>query len=134
MFEYLKKRKIWLVYLPLTLYWLALFIGTSIPVDQLPSISISDKIIHLVAYFLLAILLNLTLIYQRKSRLLFRKAPIAIIFIASIYGALDEIHQLYVPGRSAEVLDWTADAIGASLGVLLVTFLIKKLNYRLEFE
>jgi VanZ family protein len=134
LFEYLKQRKIWLVYLPLTLYWLALFIGTSIPVDQLPSVGISDKIIHLVAYFLLAILLNLTLIYQRKSRLLFRKAPIAIIFIASIYGALDEIHQLYVPGRSAEVLDWTADAIGASLGVLLVTFLIKKLNYRLEFE
>ena len=134
MFEYLEKRKIRLVYLPLIIYWLVLFTATSIPVDRLPSVGLSDKINHFAAYFLLAVLLYLTLIYQRKSRLLFEKAPIATIVISLLYGAIDELHQIFIPGRSAEFMDWAADLLGASMGVLLVTFLIKKMNYNLEFE
>ena len=134
MFEYLEKRKIRLVYLPLIIYWLVLFTATSIPVDRLPSVGLSDKINHFAAYFLLAVLLYLTLIYQRKSRLLFEKAPIATIVISLLYGAIDELHQIFIPGRFAEFMDWAADLLGASMGVLLVTFLIKKMNYNLEFE
>ena len=77
LFEYLEKRKVWLVYLPLIIYWLILFIATSLPVERLPSIGFSDKINHFIAYFVLSILLNLTLIYQRKSRFLFEKATIS---------------------------------------------------------
>ena len=31
-------------------------------------------------------------------------------------GALDELHQSLVPGRSAELGDWLADAVGVALG------------------
>jgi len=36
---------------------------------------------------------------------------------ASAYGATDEWHQLFVPGRSCDVFDWLADTTGAALAV-----------------
>lgn len=134
MFEYLEKRKIWLVYIPLIVYWLILFIATTIPAQGLPSVGFSDKVNHFIAYFILAVLVNLTLIYQRKSKFLFEKAPVATVVICLFYGAVDELHQLLVPGRSAETLDWIANALGTSLGVLIIYFLITTLKYRLEFK
>ena len=134
MFEYLEKRKVLLVYAPLITYWLVLFIATTLPAERLPSLGFTDKIDHFVGYFGLAVLVNLTLIYQRKSKFLFEKAPVATVVICLFYGAVDELHQLLVPGRSAETLDWIADALGTSLGVLIIYFLITKLKYRLEFK
>ena len=102
--------------------------------ERLPSIGLTDKINHFIAYFVLAVLVNLTLIYQRKSKFLFKKAQIATIVICLFYGALDELHQLLVPGRSAETLDWVADASGTFIGVLIVYFLINRFKYHLEFK
>jgi VanZ family protein len=134
LFKYLEKRKVWLVYIPLTIYWLILFTATSLPVQRLPSIGFSDKINHFLAYFILAVLVNLTLIYQRKSRFLFNKASLVTIFIGLLYGAFDELHQILIPGRFAETLDWIADGMGTFVGVLVVYYLISKLKYRLEFN
>ena len=129
MFEYLEGRKKLFVYAPLIVYWIILFIATTLPVESIPTVAISDKIHHLVAYFILSVLLYLTLIYQRKSKTLFTNAPSATILLASIYGALDEIHQIFVPGRFADILDWLADFAGTLLGVLLISYLIRKLKY-----
>lgn len=134
MFNYLEKRKVWFVYVPLVTYWLILFLATSLPAQKLPSIGFTDKINHFIAYFVLAVLVNLTLIYQRKSRLLFEKAPVATIIICLFYGAVDELHQLLVPGRFAETLDWVADGLGTVVGVLTVYYLINRLKYHLEFK
>ena len=43
-------------------------------------------------------------------------AVCAAIAIASLYGLSDECHQLFVPGRTFDVLDLTADAIGSVVG------------------
>jgi len=134
LFEYLEKRKVWLVYVPLIIYWIILFTATTIPVQRLPSLGFSDKINHFVAYFILAVLLNLALIYQRKSKLLFEKAQIAAILICLFYGTVDELHQMLVPGRFAEVWDWIANALGSVSGVLVINYLINRLRYRLEFD
>ena len=134
MFKYLEKRKVWLVYIPLAIYWLILFTATSLPVQRLPSIGFSDKINHFLAYFILAVLVNLTLIYQRKSRFLFNKAALVTIFIGLLYGAFDELHQILIPGRFAETLDWIADGMGTFVGVLVIYYLISRLKYRLEFN
>jgi len=134
LFEYLGKRKVWLVYVPLIIYWLILFIATTLPAERLPSVGFSDKINHFIAYFVLAFLVNLTLIYQRKSRFLFEKATVATIVICLFYGVVDELHQMLIPGRFAETWDWVADALGVFAGVLIVYFLINRLRYRLEFD
>lgn len=38
--------------------------------------------------------------------------------LASLYGAGDELHQAFVPGRSADAADWLADTLGAAVAVL----------------
>lgn len=134
MFKYLEKRKVWLVYIPLAVYWVILFTATSLPLERLPSIGLNDKINHFIAYFILAVLVNLALIYQRRSRFLFKKAPLVAIIIGLLYGAVDELHQIFVPGRFADTLDWMADGLGTVVGVLVVYYLINRLKYHLEFN
>jgi len=129
LFEYLEKRKVYLVYVPLIIYWIILFTATSLPAANLPSVAISDKIKHFGAFFGLSVLLSLTLIYQNKI-LFFKKYFLAAaLVISSIYGLLDEIHQRFVPGRNSEFLDWVADSLGAAVGVFVVFYLLKKFKY-----
>ncbi len=41
------------------------------------------------------------------------------IALTTAYGCSDEIHQLFVPGRYADLRDVAADAIGAAIGAFL---------------
>ena len=129
MFEYLEKRKVYLVYAPLIVYWIMLFIATTLPASNLPSVAVSDKIKHFGAFFGLSVLLSLTLIYQNKVLLFKKYFLVSALVISSIYGLLDEIHQSFVPGRNSEFLDWVADSLGASAGVFIVSYLLNKFKY-----
>lgn len=44
---------------------------------------------------------------------------ITMLFV-SVFGALDEVHQSFVPGRFASIYDFYADLVGGGIGVLLV--------------
>ena len=44
------------------------------------------------------------------------RAVLFAILISSAYGVTDEYHQLFTPGRSFDVLDMAADAIGSIVG------------------
>ncbi len=80
-----------------------------LPGPELPGI---DKVAHFAAYALLAWLL---IFATERSRL-----PLAVaVVLALVYGATDEIHQMYVPGRSPDVLDWFADAAGVAAATLV---------------
>lgn len=48
------------------------------------------------------------------------RAVLGAILISSLYGVSDEYHQLFVPGRSFDVLDIAADAIGSVIGASAV--------------
>jgi VanZ family protein len=39
--------------------------------------------------------------------------------LAAIWGAIDEIHQAFVPLRSSGLDDWLADLVGAFIGAML---------------
>ena len=43
--------------------------------------------------------------------------------LAVLYGATDEFHQSFVPGRDMSVSDLMVDLIGASAALLIVTLL-----------
>lgn len=45
---------------------------------------------------------------------------------ASVYGVTDELHQLFVPGRMADPLDWVVDTLGAIVGALLVAWWLRR--------
>ena len=44
------------------------------------------------------------------------RAILAAVVISSLYGVSDEYHQLFVPGRSFDILDMVADTIGSIVG------------------
>ncbi len=129
MLRYLENNKVKLVYLPLVIYWIILLTATSLPSKDLPSIGLSDKVEHVSAFFVLAVLFNLTLLFQNKYSFLKKNAPVITLVLLSFYALLDELHQLFIPGRSCDVLDWIADFTGISLGVLLILFIIIKEKY-----
>jgi VanZ family protein len=80
----------------------------------LPSTPGGDKTAHLVAYAIMGALFARAFWFGTgwSQPALFSLA--AAVSIA--YGAFDEIHQYYVPGRFASWGDWVADAIGAIFG------------------
>lgn len=120
MFNFLEKNKKLLVYTPLVVYWFILFISTSLPLKSVPSIGLSDKLMHTVAYAGLAVLLYLTLKFQNKYEL-FKKAPVVFTFvIGMIYAVVDELHQLLIPGRKCDIIDIIADSIGIIFGLLVI--------------
>lgn len=69
---------------------------------------------HLGEYFVFGALLYLALRFDLEP---WRAAAIAVI-VASGYGVSDEFHQHFVVMRTPDVVDWGADTLGASLGML----------------
>jgi len=47
------------------------------------------------------------------------RAVLIAIVVAVAFGAADEWHQKFIPGRSSDVADWRWDSIGATGGALL---------------
>lgn len=126
LFENLSKHTVLLIYLPLVIYWIFLFMLTTIPVDSVPHLfKYQDKIGHFAAYGVLAFLLTLALFFQKRSNLLSSKSFLFAFLFILAYGAFDELHQLIVPGRYCDIYDWIADSLGGVLGIGLVYGLLK---------
>ena len=53
------------------------------------------------------------------------RAPLAVLASVLAFGALDELHQIFMPMRSAEFLDFVTDA-AAALAVCGVLFIRRK--------
>lgn len=77
---------------------------------KVPSPPYFDKAVHILEYGLLASLVYLAL---RDMKVPGRYLVGLAFAIAFLYGVSDEIHQYFVPGRHAEILDVLADGIGA---------------------
>ena len=100
---------------PLIGYMVAIFFVSNLQVAPLPE-EVSDKTAHLCAYAGLAILGVRAVGGGLPCRVMLRVALLAFL-IAAGYGIFDEVHQLFVPGRSGDVFDWFADASGSVVGI-----------------
>lgn len=123
-----------------TLLWLwgpvvvcmgAIFALSSCPsLPKPPGICGFDKFQHFSAYGCLAFLTARAIRGNMRDWNLSRVASLAVV-IAAIYGITDEFHQRFVPNRSCDVFDWTADVTGAILGtalLLVITGILTKLK------
>ena len=97
---------------PATGWAVVLFFLSAIPdLGVGRSLPISDKLVN----FGLYAVLGATFAWGRWV------APgaarhVLLIAVGAIYGLLDEWHQLYVPGRAFDWLDWGADVVGVVVG------------------
>ena len=128
MLKFLIRNKKWFIYLPLAVHWITIFILTSLPDKDLPSISFDDKIKHFIAYFVLSFFLTLALNVQNKYKKMKENHIKYSFLITMIYSTFDEVHQAFIPGRIAEFWDWLANLIGSLLGIYIVKYLIQKEN------
>lgn len=75
----------------------------------------TDFIVRKLAHFLeftgLSLLINISLRQTRGKCM-----PLIAAALASAYAVTDELHQLFVPGRSCQISDWAIDSCGAILG------------------
>lgn len=77
----------------------------------------TDKIAHAGVFGLIAMML--WFVFDRRY-------PLLVIGLVAIVGAADEVHQLLLPGRFAEVGDWLVDVGGACLSLLVLLASRKK--------
>lgn len=81
------------------------------------------KLAHFTLYFILGILIyNTICLYSINNK----KILFGSILLCIIYACSDEIHQLFVLGRSGELRDVLIDTLGSSLGILIVSKIINK--------
>lgn len=84
------------------------------------------KVAHFTIYAILGILSVLNTVTSEKISLV-KRFLISALFCL-VYAISDEIHQLFVPGRSCEIRDVLIDFTGALIGILFTMFLVHLLK------
>ena len=98
------------------LYWIS-----SLPNPNAPDFGLKwgDKINHAGAFGLMTVLWFRASgwFLPERSR---RYRLVVTVLLVALYGASDEIHQSYVPGRFADLSDWIADCAGALIAAAII--------------
>jgi len=113
-----------LLFLPAVLYYSLIFYFSSRSIELKANIPFIDKAFHLIEFAILGFLLSFGTFLSIKSG--FNVKAYLTFLCGALLGALDELHQYFVPGRSTEILDWTADASGVLLGLFIFISLFRR--------
>lgn len=79
----------------------------------------ADKFLHFFVFGAIAALLRLSTL---------RFHPLLSFVLAAMIGAADEVHQSYIPGRTASFADFSADLVGIILFIGLLSYRHHKLE------
>lgn len=129
----LSNRRIFLKYrLPAILWATVIFIGSSIPGKTLPPLRIFswDKLIHICEFGIFGLLLARAFSSWPNTG----KRGKLVTFAAStgiLWALLDEVHQMFVPGRDASIYDFFADALGVIVAQVVFTQVWQRRPHRL---
>lgn len=115
---------------PPAVWIVVILIGTS-----WPSISVGpddiigfDKMVHFTMYAISAVLMGRAFDAPLSGRVF------ALLLVGlSLFGAVDEWHQGFIPGRSTSFYDWVADTLGVLVGLLFVRHYSRTTPPRQEF-
>jgi VanZ family protein len=86
-----------------------------------------DKLQHFAAFTVLAAAVGIWIspaFWKRRPALSLLLAAL----VGSAYGAVDEFHQYFVPGRECSFWDWLADTFGAFFGATVVLLFMRSLK------
>jgi VanZ family protein len=110
-------KKIWKFYLPPVLWAGAIFWNSSRTHLSFPKLGFQsiDKLAHFGVYFILGYLILRAFSAGARKEINWKKS-LLLITLGAVYGASDEWHQMFVPGRQADAADWMADFIGIIFG------------------
>jgi len=86
------------------------------------------KSAHIILFSFLSILCFMV-IYEIKKNV--KISTLVSFSITFIYECIDEIHQLFIPGRTGQIKDILIDGIGAIMGLIFIN-LIFKLNNKIK--
>jgi VanZ family protein len=110
-------------WLPPLLWAGVIIFATSMPAEIVPrQVSTFDKAAHFGMYAVLAGLLTRHLADITTP---WRAAAAAVLLTVG-FGALDEWHQQFIPGRSTELADWRADSLGATTGAAFLALIRRR--------
>lgn len=103
----------------------AIFVGSLFSGDtsSLKDVRVSDKVIHFIAYFLLA--LSWLLVFKKNKQVLKTSLFVAVSII--IYGiVIEALQNILTEVRTAEVADILSNSAGVVVATLLFNYLLKK--------
>jgi VanZ family protein len=107
-------------WLPVLAYIGLIFALSSIHGSSIPGFFPNmDKLEHMLEYSLFGLLAGRAIRFTLggTSRRLF--AAVCTIGLGALVGAMDELYQRRVPGRSSDVVDWIIDIAAVGIAVLL---------------
>ncbi|MGH9364175.1 MAG: VanZ family protein [Thermoanaerobaculia bacterium] len=84
-----------------------------------------DKLVHVALYGAEAFFLYASVAWPGRAVFSLARA-LAVAATMAVWGAADEVHQHWIPGRSMEGEDVLADIAGAALGAVVASLLAKK--------
>jgi len=119
-------KHIWKTYIPASLWFLLILIGSLSPSNNIPDIQVSDKLIHAVFYGIFAFLLFLAVDQQNKKPNTLVSRWRAVLIIGFSAGILVELIQVYLTeSRSGEWLDIIANVLGMLIALIFAEKLKK---------
>lgn len=126
------RRRFVCYWLPAVVWAALILVGTSVPRAPVPRVEGGDKLAHLAVYGVLGLLLMRAVSCTR--------APVGLrelgvtLAAGGAFAGLDELHQIPLPGRGADVRDWLADLAGLALGALLILLIYRTRTPREQSE
>lgn len=126
--------KKWIYWAPPLLYMALIFVISSLEQPPLPMPKFEwvtiDKVYHFIEYGILSVLLTIAFVNASPKWFPASWIWVTAALFSILYGASDEIHQMFVPGRLATVADWVADVFGSIAGVVASYFYYKRKKER----
>jgi VanZ family protein len=105
------------LWLPVAAYMAAIYYGAALTQVPGPAARVSDTVLHMGGYAVLALLALRATAGGRWSGVTLRALTLAFA-ITIVHGMTVEVEQMFVPSRFAEWRDVGNDAIGALAGLL----------------
>jgi VanZ family protein len=105
------------LWLPVAAYMAAIYYGAALTQVPGPAARISDTVLHMGGYVVLALLTLRATAGGRWSGVTLRALTLAFV-ISIVHGMTVEVEQMFVPSRFAEWRDVGNNAIGALAGLV----------------